>query len=94
MKNTKKRKKRLAFYLLICCFFGVILIRQQVTFYKLNKEYNNCSAQLDKLNQRKGELNEKYKLTQRDDYIEKLAREKLGLVKPGEILFIDKNKAK
>lgn len=94
MKNTKKRKKRLAFYLLICCFFGVILIRQQVTFYKLNKEYNICNAQLDKLNQRKDELNEKYKLTQRDDYIEKLAREKLGLVKPGEILFIDKNKAK
>jgi cell division protein FtsB len=94
MKNSKKRKKRLIFYLVICCFFGAIFVRQQFTIYKLNSEYKNYEAQLDKLNTRKAELNEKYKLTQREDYVEKLAREKLGLIKPGEILFIDKNKVK
>jgi cell division protein FtsB len=94
MKNTKKKKKRLILYFVICCFFGAIFIRQQVTIYKLNKEYNSYGAQLDKLNTRKADLNEKYKITQREDYVERLAREKLGLIKPGEILFIDKNKVK
>lgn len=69
-------------------------MRQQITIYKLNKEYRNYEQQLDKLNVRKSDLNEKYKLTQRPDYVEKLAREKLGLIKPGEILFVDKSKVK
>ena len=94
MRNTKKKKKKLIFYFLIACFFGAIFLRQQITIYKLNNEYKSYSEQMDKLTMRKTELNEKYKLTQREDYVEKLAREKLGLIRPGEILFIDKSKVK
>jgi cell division protein FtsL len=88
------KKKKLLFWSIIIIAFGTLFIRQQVTIYKLKNEYQGYNEQLKKLQAQNTELNQQLKLTQRDDYIEKLAREKLGLIKPGEVLIVDKNRKK
>lgn len=88
-----KRKKSL-FLLGMAVVFAIILIKQQVTIARLNKQYRQYNEQMSKLKYVNTQLNEELKQTKRNDYIEKMAREKLGLVKPGEILFKDRNKTK
>jgi cell division protein DivIC len=88
----KKRKRRF-FWLIVIAFFATIFIRQQIIINRLSKEYEKSLDQLQKLQFQHAQLNEQLKQSKRADYIEKLAREKLRLVKPGEILFIDRNKA-
>lgn len=86
------KKKKLVVLLLVIVFFGAIFIKQQLIINKLNREYDEYKDQLARVQQQTDQLNEQLKIMQREDYIEKLAREKLRLVKPGEMLFIDKNK--
>lgn len=62
--------------------------------FRLKKDYRHYSQQLEKVKFINAQLKEELKQVQKDSYIETLAREKLGLIKPGEILFIDKNKRK
>lgn len=88
-----KRKKSL-FLLGIAIVFAIILIKQQITIAKLNKQYRQYNEQMSKLKYVNSQLNDELKQAQRTDYIEKMAREKLGLVKPGEILFKDRTKTK
>lgn len=87
----KKRKKRL-FYFIIMAFFGIVLVRQQMVIIRLNTEYKSHQQTLNKLKLENQQLSEEVKISKRADYIERLARQKLRLIKPGEILFIDKNK--
>ena len=94
MKNSKKKKKKLLMWGIVAVLFGSIFVRQQIIINRLNKEYKQNQATLSKLKATNEQLNEQIKLTERDDYMEKLARENLMLVKPGEILIIDKNKKK
>jgi cell division protein FtsB len=88
-----KRKKSL-FLLGMAAVFIVILVKQQITIAKLNKQYKQYNEQMSKLKYVNSQLYEELDQTKRIDYIEKMAREKLGLVKPGEILFKDRNNAK
>lgn len=88
------KKRELAVIIVILSFFGLIFIKQQIIINRLNKEYKQLGDQLSKLKLQNEQLNEQFNIVKRSDYIEKMAREKLRLVKPGEILFIDKNKQK
>ncbi|SEF79865.1 Septum formation initiator [Caloramator fervidus] len=82
------------FYLFFLIFFLSIFIKQQAIMFRLKKDYRHYSQQLEKVKFINAQLKEELKQVQKDSYIETLAREKLGLIKPGEILFIDKNKRK
>lgn len=88
----KIKWKKLLFWGVILAFFGSIFIRQQITIAGLNDKHDEYESQLVQLQEKNDKLTYELQQTQTDDYIEKVAREKLGLVKPGEILFIDKNK--
>lgn len=88
------KKRELVIIICILIFFGVIFIKQQIIINRLNKEYKQYNDQLSKIKMQNEQLNEQFNIMKREDYIEKLARDKLGLVKPGEILFIDRNKKK
>ncbi|MCX7885463.1 MAG: septum formation initiator family protein [Caloramator sp.] len=88
------KKRKLVILIFILLFFGVIFVKQQIIINRLNKEYKQYNDQLTKLKMQNEQLKEQFNMMQREDYIEDLAREKLGLAKPGEILFIDKNKKK
>ena len=86
-----KKKKRILWYI-IFFIFGSIFLRQSIIIYRLNKQYKQYNEQLEKTKLINAQLKDKLNEVKSEDYVEKLAREKLGLVKPGEILFIDKNK--
>lgn len=86
------KKKRIFLILGIVVIFSVILIKQQITISKLAKQYKQYDNQLNKLKYINNELNENLKKTENNEYIEQMAREKFGLIKPGEILFKDKSK--
>ncbi|MDW7674008.1 MAG: septum formation initiator family protein [Bacillota bacterium] len=77
--------------LLIAVVAGYIMffaISQQVQLSDLYGEKSKLQAELDLLLQEKGQL--EMQLTKMDDAetIEKIARERLGLIKPGEKLLI------
>lgn len=70
-------------------YVGYTLLTQQVAFDKYDKEYayyENKKVEEEYRNQ--SLLSEKENINS-DQYIEKVAREKLGLVMPNETIYID-----
>ena len=67
-------------------FFAFSYIRQSITMNRIQKEINNKQFQLDEVKQKNDRLQEEVeKITSNSsDYIEKLARDRLGMIKPGE----------
>ncbi|MDR7545026.1 MAG: septum formation initiator family protein [Armatimonadota bacterium] len=56
--------------------------------YQLRREVSELMRERDTLRRRNAELRERIRLLHTPEYIERLAREQLGLVKPGEIAVI------
>ncbi len=94
--SNKKSKKKIKFtrVLLIGMFIyfvSVFCIQQfKINEYKVQEEYYNNS--ISELEQEKAEYEALVSESNTSEYIEKVAREKLGLVKPYEKIFIDVNK--
>lgn len=89
----RKSQNRLSMALVLFVMFvilGVVGLRayqlhRQLDQYTAKKE--SLQAQIDVENQRTEEIAEYGKYTQTDEYVEEVAREKLGLVKKDEIIF-------
>lgn len=77
---------------LIALFFIILLFASFFAhfqkLYVLQGEIREIESQLHELNDKNEELKEQLKQAQSDAYIEQVAREKLGLVKPGESRII------
>lgn len=67
-------------------FFAFSYIRQCITMNRIQKEINIKQLQLDEVKQKNDRLQEEVEKINSDsaDYLEKLARERLGMIKPGE----------
>lgn len=95
-KVIKKRKKSLNIIhvvsIMFIAYFGYTFCNQQM---KINK-YDSQIEMYQKEIESKQNLVEYYNNTNEnittDEYIESVAREKLGLVKPYETVYIDANK--
>ena len=98
MARTTKRKlkkvsgKTLTKALLIlaaCVYVGFTLVKQQITLSDCSDmadEYKAKIAEAESENQR---LEEELEKAGTDEYLERVAREELGLVKANERVFID-----
>ncbi len=98
MRNQKKKKikkvsgKTLAkalVFLTLCVYVGFTLVKQQITLSDCSDmadEYKTKIAEAESENQR---LEEELKKAGTDEYLERVAREELGLVKANERVFID-----
>lgn len=92
MKKYKKRHRYsawMAVLLAIVLFVGIGMKKQA-----LSSEYDSLKARQTQLENKVNDLNEDKKQIEEykayvktDKYIEDMAREKLGLVYPGEIIF-------
>ena len=73
----------------------VMLIKQQINIKQYKDEINVLSSKIevaeDELNQNKQDLEQEKENTKSLEYIEKLAREKLGMYLPNERVYIDSN---
>ncbi|QSZ27563.1 septum formation initiator family protein [Aceticella autotrophica] len=94
MIKNKKLKLKPILIIIFLIYFVVTFFQQGITLNKLDKRYNEIkSKEATALNENKY-LKDRIKYMQSDSFIEEEARQKLGLVKKGEIIYIDKSKEK
>ncbi|MDW7738591.1 MAG: septum formation initiator family protein [Bacillota bacterium] len=65
----------------------VVLGTQYVKYYRVKKDLAEFETRIREYEVRMNELSTEVERLQEIDYIEILARKRLGLVKPGEIIF-------
>ncbi len=93
-----KKKSNLFRNFLIIAFivWVVMLIKQQFNISQYNEELKTIAEKIeiaeDELNQSKQNLEEEKQNINSTEYIEKLAREKLGMYLQNERVYIDSNK--
>ncbi|APM37512.1 FtsB family cell division protein [Clostridium kluyveri] len=88
MKVRIKWKK--IFFLLIILYVVYIFVSQQITMYNIKKQITERKVEEIRMKQKNQKLQDEVKMSTSDAYIEKLAREKLGLINEGETPVIDK----
>ncbi|MGG7059489.1 FtsB family cell division protein [Clostridium nigeriense] len=82
-------KKQLTLKRLIIVFifaiFVVNYIKQEITIRRIQEDIVNSQEELQELKDKNGELeSDLKKATESNEYLEKLARERLGMIKDGE----------
>lgn len=68
----------------IIAIFAFNYVKQSVTINRIKKEIINNQNELEDLKSKNNELESDLKKVDTDEYIEKLARERLGMIKDGE----------
>ena len=96
-KNSRKtararqnKRTMLGITAVVCVLMAVVLVQGQSLSSKLSanaRRTEELQQQIEDENQRTEDIGEMQEYMQSDEYAEKVAREKLGLVKDGEILF-------
>lgn len=91
-KNSRRRWKATPrFFAMVLCliclwvgsgfvmrYFGIIMVQSEVT---------RVEREIAALERRNDAIREQIEYMQSDEYVEKVARDKLGLVKPGDIVY-------
>jgi cell division protein FtsB len=73
-------------------YFGYVAVDQQKILYSKEAEMQKVQENIEEEKQTNEELKKQKDMLNSDEYSEKVAREKLGLVKPGERVFVDVGK--
>jgi len=93
--KTKKRFKISYFFILILVvYLGITFFKQQSMIKALEIEKAQKQKEIEKLNSEIADIEEKLEYSDSLEYIEKMAREELKMVKPDEMIFVDINKSK
>ena len=71
-------------------YFGFSLLKQEIKLNQQNEEIQGLREQIAQTEDTNAELERLIQFTESEEYIEKVARERLGWVKKGEIIFIEK----
>jgi cell division protein FtsB len=95
-KNIKTKKKNNVIFIIISVAFGIYFV---YTLFEQQLKLNKYDSQIDMYSQdisQKQDLTEYYENKKSniktDEYIESVARETLGYVKPYEKIFVDANR--
>jgi cell division protein FtsB len=82
-------------FFLVVLFLGYclsIIIRQGFAMHSQQERMDNLQEEIGQMQHDNEVLNRQIEHTKSDEYIEQAARDKLGWVKEGETIFIEKNK--
>ena len=85
----KKQKVKFIIFLLIFGNICYIFISQQIKIYSIKKDISIQQKEEQSVMEKNQRLQDEVKMSKSDAYIEKLARERLGLIKEGETPVID-----
>ncbi len=92
----KKKKKSLNIVRIMAMafigYFCVTFFKQQMQLNKYNSQIEMYSKEIESKQNLVEYYNNRSENITTDEYIESVAREKLGLVKPYETVYIDSNK--
>jgi cell division protein DivIC len=96
-RMTKTRRRRrirpgaVPWIIILCViilWIGISFARVEYRNYKLRVKIESLQRELAAVEMRNQQLEEEIKNWQSPDYVERVAREELGLVKPGETVYI------
>lgn len=89
-KNIKKLCTTflITFALMYACF---VIVKQEMQFVEYKKEIDTYARLIEEEELKNEQLNITKDSISSDKYIEEVAREKLGLVLPSEIIFVNAN---
>lgn len=87
----KKQKSTFGIFILLAIFIymSYIFVNQQRLLYTKNLELNKIENKIGEEEKLNEELSIEKEMIQSDEYIERVAREKLGMVKKDERIFMD-----
>lgn len=96
-KRTKKRKvstNKLLTIVLCAAIAGLsaTMISQQVTMSKLSKETGTLEAKINEQKEEKSKIDKQLEAPNELERVEQIARDQLGMLKPGERVFIDSSR--
>lgn len=88
---SKKKKSRFGIFVLMAIFIylSYVAVGQQRMIYAKNLEYSKIESKIAEEKKVNEELENEKKIINSDEYIEKVARDKLGMVKKDERVFVD-----
>jgi cell division protein FtsL len=94
--NMKKRKLKMKFVffcimIISSVIFLCVYINQQKLIDKKNVELKTIEDKIESEKITNKELKVENKQVNSAEFIEKIAREKLNMVKPGEVIYVDIN---
>lgn len=88
--NKGKRSPLLVFALLVIfLYLSYIAVNQQQLLYAKNLTLNKLEDKIEEEAKQNEELNKEKDMIQSDEYVEKVARERLGMVKKNERVYMD-----
>lgn len=96
MKNTKSKSGKIKFIHIISLsfilYFAYTMFDQQLQINKYNSQIEMYQSDIESKNKLVEYYSSQKTNIASDEYIEKVARDSLGYVKPYEKIFIDANK--
>ena len=94
--QKKQKKPILSVYRLLLVvvigYFVYVIASQQYDIFKIHQEEKAVNIKLEQVKKEHETLLKEKQLLNDPAYIEKVAREELGLVKDGEVPYIQQNK--
>ncbi len=90
-KKARRYLLVLAALISVSAFVGFLFFRDYQNLQTLNAEKAAITAELDSKTKDNEELQAKLNDSGSDSFVERMARELLGWVKPGEIKIVDKD---
>lgn len=94
MNKRRKRKASIMFLLTLCVlgYFTYVLVGQEKVIRDKQNQISIVNKKIEDEKSLNAELKQQKEKVTSPEYAEKVAREKLGMVKPGEKIFVDVNK--
>lgn len=90
-KKARNKNKRMKFVLIVAVlgYFLPVFISQQIEFEAQKKALAETQQQIEQQEQIRESLTNKMEMAGSPEYLERIAREQLGLARPDEIIFYD-----
>ena len=89
MSKRKKSKLGLVLLMVIFIYFAYTAVGQQKILYMKDVELKKVQSEIDEETKKNEKLKEEQEELNSDEFVEKTAREKLGMVKKGERVYFD-----
>lgn len=89
MRKRKKSKFGLIVLTMFLLYFAYAAVGQQKLIYSKSLEMEKMQQKVKEETKVNEDLNKRKEMMTSDEYIEKVAREKLGMVKKDERVFMD-----
>jgi len=89
-RYTLRPRTKIFLVLLFLGYFGITMLKQEIKLNEQRAEIQHLKEQIAETEEVNAELERLIEYTESEEFIEKVARERLGWVKKGEIIFIEK----